>query len=165
MVAQKYATFDEGGIPHSLINDLDDDVTILYATNVDMLLEKVDSVKKNMHKNMLQHMQNIESAEILEQKSSETLELAKIFKKNAKKLNSEVKKKSWVPVATVAAVGGTVGFLAGGPAGACILTGMASISAAQAIEAGLAALIFSVGFLGAQSSIDSWTVNQHFARL
>ena len=51
-------------------------------------------------------------------------------------------------------------FFSGGPGGAAVLTKLGSVAGAQFIEAGVVAAVFGVGFLGTESVIGSWTMNQ-----
>jgi hypothetical protein len=77
----------------------------------------------------------------------------------------ERKKSIIIGTTCVTAAGGVVGFMAGGPAGAAVLTSMTSVAAAQAIEAFAGATIFGAALLGARSAMKTWFWNQKFILL
>ena len=110
----------------------------------------------------------MESAEQLEELTQDCLEKAAVFRKKAKNCKMKQRWKNRVFVATgvtaCAAVGGIVGFLAGGPGGALILTTM-SLAEAQAIEASIAAFVFGAGFYAAQSKVENWSWSQPIVML
>jgi Synaptobrevin len=165
-IANSYATFEEGGLAHFLVNSIDEDVRISYSNIIqEVLVENIEKVKSEVHKNMLLQIQNMESADELEKKSAKALENAKIFKKNANELKKRVTKKNHVPLILFTTIGAAVGFLAGGPGGAIVLTKVGSVAAAQMIEAGVGAAAFGIGFIGTTSAIESWTMNQNVIHL
>jgi hypothetical protein len=49
-------------------------------------MAKVDSLQHQMHQNIQNELKNIETAEAIQEKSQECLEMAKIFKKRTSKL-------------------------------------------------------------------------------
>jgi Zn-dependent alcohol dehydrogenase len=92
-----------------------------------------------------------------------------LFKKNAHDLKSTLRikknKYQYMSLMVVTTIGATVGFLAGGPFGAAVLTQMGSVAAAQVIEASCVAAIFGLGFIATKAEMDSWTMNQNIVQL
>jgi hypothetical protein len=167
-LAAKYGTLDEGSAAHAIMTGMAD-VREPYLDHIKELMAKVDSLQHQMHQNIQNELKNIETAEAIQEKSQECLEMAKIFKKRASKLkwNTWYKDNRGVFVGTTvfSIAGGVGGFLIGGPAGAGVLSGMGSVAAAQAIEASAGAVILGVTFLGASSALKSWFIYQRFLPL
>jgi hypothetical protein len=123
------------------------------------IYRKLDSMKNLMHDNIMGQLDNIESAEECLERAEELKEQCKVFKKRAKKLrrNEWLKRYSHVSVAVVS--GAALGFFAGGPAGAAVMTGMESVAAAQALEAGVGAIVLGGGSYIVDSAA-SWAFSQ-----
>jgi hypothetical protein len=151
------------------MTEIDAEVRDPYCASIRRLMEQVEILKDEMAGNIHEALNKGEKIENLQTMSSDLLEQAKIFRKRAKRLNWTMwaKENKGVVIGTTGfiAVGGVAGFMAGGPAGAAVLTGMTSVAAAQAIEASSVAIIFGAGFLGARSAIKTWFWNQEFVVL
>jgi hypothetical protein len=161
----KYRTLEEGSAALAIMTGMSD-ARNPYSKEIEHLMEEVDQLQRKMNDNILDQLKNIETAESIQKKSEECMELAKVFKKRATKLKNRTWYKSkgglFIGTTVFSIVGGVGGFLAGGPAGAAALAGMLSIAAAQAIEATAGAFIMGVTFLGASSAFDACFLNQRF---
>jgi hypothetical protein len=168
-IAIKYGTLGAGSATHVIITEIDAEVRDPYCASIRHLMEQVASLKEEMAGNIHDALNRGEKIEQLHAMSGDLLEQAKIFRKRAKKLNWTMwaKENKGVVLGTTGfiAAGGVAGFLAGGPAGAGVLTGMTSVAAAQAIEASSVAIIFGAGFLGARSAIKTWFWSQELVVL
>ncbi|CAB9511580.1 expressed unknown protein [Seminavis robusta] len=162
-VFDKYTSVQVESAPWFLMNQVDGESRREYSKSVKNLFSQIDKLEKKINDNIMKELDNIESAERLQELSEDCLEKAQVFRKKAHKVKMKSRWKSRAFVATgvtaCAAVGGVVGFLAGGPSGALILTSM-SVAEAQAIEASVAALVFGAGFYAAQSKVENWSWNQ-----
>jgi hypothetical protein len=165
-VMVKYGTLEEGSAAFAIMTEMPD-ARDPYAEKIEQLMEKVDQLQDKMHDNILDQLKNIETAESIQKKSEECMELAKVFKKRATKLKNRTwynsRRGLFIGTTVFSIVGGVGGFMVGGPAGAAALTGMSSIAAAQAIEATAGAFIMGVAFLGASSAFETWFLNQRFS--
>lgn len=163
-IAVKYSTLEPGSAAHALTSQVDDDLRLSYSKSIKNLLQEVDALKHQLAKNIEGALKNIEKAEVVEKKCAECLELAKVFKKRARRLSWSMwakRKKFEIAGAAIFGTGGFIaGFLVGGPACAGVLTGMSSVAGAQLIEASIGALLFVAGFVGAKSTIETWFWNQ-----
>jgi hypothetical protein len=146
------------------MTEMDAEIRDPYCASIRQLMEQVASLKEEMAENIHDALNRGEKIEHLHDLSTDLLEQAKIFRKRAKRLKWTMwaKENKGVVIGTTGfmAAGGIAGFLAGGPAGAGVLTGMTSVAAAQAIEASAVAIIFGAGFLGARSALHTWFWNQ-----
>jgi hypothetical protein len=165
----KYGTLGVGSAPHVIMTEIDAEIRDPYCQSIRQLMEQVASLKEEMAGNFDEALKRGEKIELLQTMSSDLLEQAKIFRKRAKKLKWTMwaKENKGVVIGTTGFIvaGGVTGFLAGGPAGAGVLTSMTSVAAAQAIEASSVAILFGAGFLGARSAIKTWFWNQEFVLL
>jgi hypothetical protein len=161
-VAEAYQDFEEEGIPHTLMTKMDRDEVMKYsqaAKKLQARYQEVAAVKNQMYGNIQQVLENTAKIEDLKDLSDELLEGALVFKKNAKKLHNHFWKSKLAAAGLAAMVGGGVGLMAGGPAGAVFFTQMASVAGAQAIEMAIGAAVFGGLYLGADS-VGSWAVSQ-----
>jgi Synaptobrevin len=162
-IFDKYTSVEVETTPWFLMNSVDRESRREYSRSVKNLFEKVAKLEKQMNDNIVNELLNMESAESLQGLTNDCLEKAAVFRKKAKEVKVHMKRKSRVFVASgvvaFAAVGGVVGFMAGGPGGAIVLTAM-SVAEAQAIEAAVAAMIFGAGFYVAQSQVENWSWRQ-----
>mmetsp|Transcript_21082 Transcript_21082/g.29764 ORF Transcript_21082/g.29764 Transcript_21082/m.29764 type:complete len:201 (-) Transcript_21082:803-1405(-) len=165
-MAMKYGDLGEGSAPNMLITEIDDELRLQYSESIRNLIQITEVLKNQMNDNIQGALENIEDAEEIKKQSAECLELAKVFKKRTKRLKwtlwAKDKKYTIAGTTVVGAVGGVAGFMAGGPAGAAVFTGMTSVAAAQAIEASIGAAVFIGGFVGAKSAMKTWFWNQKF---
>jgi len=169
-IAFKYSSMEVDTVPYALMHQQDlKECRLEYSKSVRNLVEQVNALEDQMHDNIQKQLNNIESAEKLEELTNDCLAKAKVFRKRAKKVKWQTR---WKNVATTAkgvavfsAVGGTIGFLAGGPGGAFALTTMSSVAAAEVIEASVVASLFGAGYLMAQSRVENWSWSQKFVLL
>jgi preprotein translocase subunit Sss1 len=163
-IAVKYGSLEAGSAPDILMSQVGDDVRLPYSKSIRNLLQEVDSLKRQLAKNIEGALSNLEKAEVVEKKSAECLEQAKVFKKRAKKLKwttwAKANKIELAGAAIVGSGGFIAGFMAGGPTGAAVLTGMSCVACAQLIEASIGALLFVAGFVGARSVFETWFWSQ-----
>jgi Synaptobrevin len=162
-IFDKYTSIEVETTPWFLMNSVDRDSRREYSRSVKNLFDKVSKLEKQMNDNILHELENMESVESLQELANDCFEKAAVFRKKAKEVKMHTKRRSHVfvasGVAACAVVGGVVGFLAGGPGGAIVLTTM-SVAEAQAIEAAVAAVIFGAGYYVAQSQVDQWSWRQ-----
>ena len=162
-IATKYGTLDEGSAPHVMMNE-EPTMRREYSARIKILMQEVDRLQQQMNENIMGHVQNMEAAERVQEKADECREMAKVFKKRAKKLRWKVWFKNHrgfvLGTALFSITGGVGGFLIGGPHAAVFFGGMASVNGAQALEATAGAIIFAVAFIGASSALESWFLNQ-----
>lgn len=165
-VVLKYGSTDLGSAAQMLMTETDSEIRECYSEKVENLMDEVDQLAEAMNKNILAEYERAEKMENLMHISEDLNEQAKVFKKRAKKLKwtmwAKENKGMIIGTAVVTTGGGVAGFLAGGPAGAAVLTPMASVAAAQTIEAASVAAICGVGFLGSASAANQWFANQKF---
>lgn len=160
----KYSSLDLDSEPWLLMNEVDQSCRLQYSKSVRKLVDEVKSLEEQMHNNIVKELENMERAEDLKALSDDCLEKAKVFRKKAKEVK---RKKRWKNriikakgVAIFATMGGVLGFLAGGPGGAYVLTGMSSVAGAEAVEAGVLALVFGASYLASQAKVEEWSFNQ-----
>lgn len=162
-VFDKFATLEVETVPWFLMHKVDGHSRKEYSKSMKHLFNKIDNLRDKMHDNIQKELENMEKAEELQDLTSDCLEKAQVFRKKAKKVKWQTGMKNGVfnakGVVACAAIGGAVGFLAGGPGGAFVLTSM-SLAEAQAIEASVAAFVFGVGFYAAQSKVENWSWSQ-----
>lgn len=162
-VFDKFATLEVETAPWFLMHQVDDCSRKEYSKSMKHLFNKIDGLRDKMHENIQKELDNMEKAEELQELTNDCLEKAQVFRKKAKQVKWQIRMKNGVfnakGVVACAAIGGAVGFLAGGPGGAFALTGM-SLAEAQAIEASVAAFVFGVGFYAAQSKVENWSWSQ-----
>jgi Synaptobrevin len=163
-IAIKYGTLDESSAAHVLMTEIEPEVRSQYSKSIRNLMDEADEIKEEMNNNILALLNQVEKIERLEALSADLEQQAMVFKKRAKKLKWST---SWdnsvfLGTAVVTLAGGIVGFLAGGPGGAAVLTPMASVAAAEATETIVLAVAAGAGYLGAQSAMKSWFATQKF---
>ena len=160
----KYSSLEIDSAPWILMNEVDQSCRLEYSKSVRKLVDEVKSLEDKMHTNIVNELQNMERAEHLKELSDDCLEKAKVFRKKAKEVKWKQRRKNYAVtakgVAICATVGGVIGFLAGGPGGAVVLTGMSSVAGAEAVEASIMALVFGAGYLAAQSKVEEWSWSQ-----
>jgi hypothetical protein len=168
-VSLKYSSMEVETVPWALMNQVDEECRLEYSKSVRNLVNEVKKLEDQMHDNIQNELKNIESAEKLDALTNDCLEKAKVFRKKAKKVKWQARWKnlaiSTKGVAAFATIGGAIGFLAGGPAGAFALTTMSSVAGAQAIETSVVASLFGAGYLVAQSNVENWSWSQKFLLL
>ena len=162
-IFDKYCTLDVDTAPWFLMHQIDNESRREYSKSIKNLFERIDGLQRQMDQNIQKELANMEKAEDLQELAQDCVEKAQVFRKKAKKVKWQARLKDSVVsakgVVTCAAVGGVVGFLAGGPSGALVLTSM-SVAEAQAVEASVAALVFGVGYYTAQSKVENWSWSQ-----
>lgn len=165
-ISLKYSSMEVETVPWALMNEVDEECRVEYSKSVQNLVKEVKRLEDQMHDNIQNELKNIESAEELEDLTNDCLEKAKVFRKEAKKLKWKTRWKnlaiSTKGIAAFTAIGGAIGFLAGGPGGAFALTTMSSVAGAQAIETSVVASLFGAGYLVAQSKVENWSWSQKF---
>jgi Synaptobrevin len=166
-IAMKYGTLEVGSASHMIITEIQEDARSQYSNSIRDLMDQVDKLKDEMAENIVEALKKGENLDHLLEMSSELLEQAKVFRKQAKKLEWTMwaKKNKVVLIGTTcfSAAGAALGFMAGGPDLAVLFTD--PFFGAQAIEASITAVIFGAGFLGARSAMQSWFWNQPFVVL
>mmetsp|Transcript_3966 Transcript_3966/g.4399 ORF Transcript_3966/g.4399 Transcript_3966/m.4399 type:complete len:290 (+) Transcript_3966:65-934(+) len=164
IIAMKYGSLLKGSAPDVLLTEVDEDIRLAYSNSIRDLFRNVEILKNEMNKNILESHVNVEKSEEIRKKSAECLELAKVFKKRARKLSWQVwtkKNKSILKgAAIVGAISGITGLVAGATAGAIVVASGAS--AAHAIDVSIGAAVFAAGFAGAKASSQAWLWNQKF---
>lgn len=164
IIAMKYGSIGKGSARDVLMTEIDDDVRLPYSKSIRELLQNVEALKTEMNKNILQSHLNCEKAEKIKKKSAECLELAKVFKKRARKLSW----KTWTKknklmlkgFAVAGAITGITGLVAGVTAGV-----VASGASTHAIEVSVGAVVFITGFVGAKAAAERWLWSQKFVFL
>jgi Synaptobrevin len=164
-IAIKYGTLGENSAAHVLMTEIEPDVRSQYSKSIRNLMDEAEEIKGEMNNNIIALLSQVEKIERLEALSADLEQQATVFKKRAKKLKASTT--SWdsnvlLGTAVVTLAGGIVGFLAGGPGGAAVLTPMASVAAAEATETIVLAVTAGAGYLGAQSAMKSWFATQKF---
>jgi len=131
--------------------------TRLYYDDVETLQKNVDldpeiaALVRKMEENINEMLSNMENADSLKSKGEDLLAQAQIFKKKTSQLRRGGRDRWLLPAvfaATGAAIGGTTGFLVGGPGAAAILgTELAEIGAGVGLGL-LPALFYTAGAHG-----------------
>jgi len=148
-----------------------DFATFEDGTQAALMINQVDDIKDQMNTNINLMLENIESADELRHKSDELLEQSKVFKKKTHELKKEMWNKNKgvmiLKAGTVGAVaiGATAGFLAGGPGGAAFVA-LPSVAAAEMIEVALIASACGVGYyMTAKAALKSWFWSLKFVKV
>lgn len=164
-IAIKYGTLDENSAAHVLMTEIEPEERLQYSKSIRNLMDEADRVKEEMNNNILAIFSQFEKIERLQKLSADLIEQAMVFKKRAKKLkwnSTYFDKNVLLGTAVVTVVGGVIGFMAGGPGGAAVLTHMGSVAAAEATETIVLAITAGAGYLGAQSAMKTWFATQRF---
>lgn len=162
-IFDKYASLEVESAPWFLMHHIDNQSRREYSKSMKNLFRKLESLEKQMDQNIKRELKNMEKAEDLRVLAQDCVEKAQVFRKKAKKAKRQASMKHSLfnakGVVVCAALGGAVGFMAGGPSGALFLTSM-SVAEAQAIEASVAAIVFGAGFYAAKSKVENWSWSQ-----
>ena len=160
-IAQTYGSPIEDGLPNQLHAQIDEEYDET-AKKMQRLFRQIEAAKEQLHQNIVGALENTEKIEDLQKVADDLVVQAAVFKKKAKKLKWKIRPKEYYsnPLMLAMALGFFLGFWAGGPTGAAVLTELSSVAAAQAVEAGAGALILATGYLGARSAMDRWAFRQ-----
>ena len=143
---EKYSTMDEGSVSWRLVHEIAEPIRTPYEEQIlAMMQQRLEQVQTKLHENILQQIQNMDDAEILQAKSEDLLHQAAVFKKNASKLPHKSflnKKRVWVTTAGAIA-GAGVGLAMGGVGSPAAVP--AAVAFAEGIEMAASALVFGVG--------------------
>ena len=140
---------EEGSIVWRLVNEIEVPVRSAYEQQLlAKMQQKIDNLQNKMHDNIMAQLENMETAESLQEKSDDLLLQAAVFKKNASKLPKKSflnKRRVWVTAAGALA-GAGVGIAMGGVGSPAAVP--AGVAFAEGIEMAATALVF-----GASSNI------------
>ena len=145
-ILDKYDTMEEGSIAWQLMHEIEEPVRKAYEEQLlAKMQQKIDKLQSQMHDNIMAELENIETAQSLDEKCNDLLLQAALFKKNAAKLPRKSfwnKRRVWVTAAGALA-GAGIGIAMGGVGSPAAVP--AGIAFAEGIEMTATALVFGAG--------------------
>lgn len=159
-ILEKYGTMEEGSLAWRLMTEIEEPVRNAYEEQLLVKMQhRLDNLQNKMHDNIMTQLENMETAESLQEKSDDLLLQAAVFKKNASKLPKKSflnKRRVWVTAAGALA-GAGIGIAMGGVGSPAAVP--AGVAFAEGIEMTATALVF-----GASSNLAYvWAKRRWFA--